>query len=233
MGGGCASSLLPKDSSADRFGLPRCCPLVRSTIVCPFAIRLRSFFDAWNLVKTQTSPCFRWDLAEPRVEQGFQSRWAVDCESVRLTKRGIGGIGGDNELSQIYEAGSPDLCGQARPNGRKCLKRMISKMDSRKFPTCCVRVPNPPSSEAKTRLFAHEDPFAFGRLSSVGPLGRSVSPSMSPSPECLQDAGSSPLFGPRPAGREGLLYCSSILLRNRLIETELDCSATEGRADAS
>ena len=190
------------------------------------------FFDAWNLVEMQTLPCFRWDLAEPRAEQVIQGCWAVNCKSVCLTKRGLSEIGGCNELSQIYEAGSADLSGQARPNERKCLKRMISKTDSGESPTCRAPMPNPPSSEAKTGLFAHGGPFALDRLSSFGSLGRAAVP-ITPTPtKCLRDAKAGPLFGPGLADRKGLRHYSTIPLRSRLIETELDCSAAEGRTGA-
>ena len=106
-------------------------------------------------------------------------------------------------------------------------------MDSRESPICRVQMPNPPSSEARAGLFADGDPFAFGRLSSVGSLGRAVSPRTSPPAEYLQGAETGSLFGTESVGREGLLHYSTILLRSCLIETELDCSATHGRADAS
>ena len=228
----CRFVLLPKDLFADRSGFVRRHWPTNPTVINPAAIRLRPFFDAWNLVEMQTLPCFRWDLAEPRAEQVIQGCWAVNCKSVYLTKRGLSEIGGCNELSQIYEAGSADLSGQARPNERKCLKRMISKTDSGESPTCRAPMPNPPSSEAKTGLFAHGGPFALDRLSSFGLLGRAVSPITPASTECLRGARAGPLFGPGLAGRKGLRHYSTIPLRSRLIETELDCSAAEGRTGA-
>ena len=93
-------------------------------------------------------------------------------------------------------------------------------------------MPNLPSSEAKTGLFAHGGPFALDRLTSFGSLGRALSPITPALTECLQDAGTSPLFGPGTADREGLLHYSTIPLQSCLIETELDRSAPEGRTAA-
>ena len=179
------------------------------------------------------SPCFRTDLAECRTEQVFQCRWAVDCESICLTKGGLSGIGGRYELSQINESRNAGICSQLPPNERKSLKRKISKMEIREFQACCIHALNLPSSEAKARLFAHWAPFAFDRPSSVESLGMVLSPIMSLFIEFLQRARSGPLSKSWSAGQEGSPNNLTVLLRNCLIETELDCSATEGGPGAS
>ena len=134
---------------------------------------------------------------------------------------------------QIHESGNAQFSSRLRPNERKHLKRMISKMVFGEFPACCVQTPNPPSGEAKTRLFAHRDPFALDRQPSVGFLGKPLNPIASPSHERLHCAQTGLLSGPQPAVQDELLHCSTILLRNRAIEPALCCSATEGRTDAS
>ena len=88
--------------------------------------------------------------------------------------------------AQIYESGNAKISSQVRPNERKHLKRMISKMEFGEFPKYCVQTPNPPSGEAQAKLIAYWYPFAFDKHSSVGSLGNSLSPINLPSPESLQ-----------------------------------------------
>ena len=134
---------------------------------------------------------------------------------------------------QIHESGNAQFSSQPRPNKSRRLKRVISKMVFGGLPACCVQTPNPPSGEAKTRLFAHRDPFGFNRQLSVGFLGEPLNPIASPSPERLHCAQTGLPSGPQPAFQDELLHCSTILLRNRAIEPALGCSATEGGTDAS
>lgn len=100
---------------------------------------------------------------------------------------------------------------------------------------------NMPRSDAESAVKRSKDrtvcpwgaPFAFVRLSSFGSLGRAAGLIIVLPPECLQNAGTGPLFGSGPADREGLLHYMMILLRSCLIECELDCSAPDGGAAAS
>ena len=110
---------------------------------------------------------------------------------------------------------------------------MISKMVFGGLPACCVQTSDPPSGEAKTRLFAHRDPFGFNRQLSVGFLGKPLNPIASPSPERLHCAQTGLLSEPQPAFQDELQHYSTILLRNRVIEPALGCSASKGRTDAS
>ena len=65
--------MLPKDSSSDRFGLPRHCALARSTIVRRVAIRLRPSSGAWNSRGARMPAEARGDLVEFRTRRVVRS----------------------------------------------------------------------------------------------------------------------------------------------------------------